>query len=337
VLGHPIAHSLSPVLHRAAYRALGLDWGYEAYDVTEAARREWLDRAGALGRPGGAADAGWSGFALTRPLKQAVLAVADEVGPLAAALGVANTLYRSRAGQWVADNSDVHGIIAALREARLGGAAPGDAAVDDAGPVTGSPSKTPGSPSVEGYGSFGGQNQPLTSTPGGDGALTGPATVLGAGATAASAVAALALAGVRSIEVWAREPARAGAVRRAQAGLGIDGLDVAVVRWPKAGAPRGRVVVSTLPAGAADPTAERVAALVRERGPAALAGRRLLDVAYTPWPTPLAAAWARGGGAVASGLDMLLHQAALQVQWQTGAEQAPLAPMRTALMAAAGQ
>ena len=59
----------------------------------------------------------------------------------------------------------------------------------------------------------------------------------------------------------------------------------------------------------------------------------LLDVVYEPWPTPLASAWSAGGGAIASGLDMLLHQAVVQVRLMTGQEPS-IGPMRSALLAA---
>jgi len=58
VLGHPIAHSLSPVLHRAAYAELGLDWEYERIDVTGDSLAPFLDSL----------DATWAGLSLTMPL-----------------------------------------------------------------------------------------------------------------------------------------------------------------------------------------------------------------------------------------------------------------------------
>lgn len=104
VLGSPIAHSLSPVLHRAAYAALGLDgWRYDAHECTE---QELAGFVGELGPE-------WAGLSLTMPLKRVALAVADEVSPLAAATGAANTLVLGPAGRR-ADNTDVAGIVAAL-------------------------------------------------------------------------------------------------------------------------------------------------------------------------------------------------------------------------------
>ncbi len=104
MLGRPIAHSLSPVLHRAAYAALGLDWTYDAIDCGVAELPAVL-----------AARADWAGFSATMPLKQALLEVATSVGPIAAEVGAANTLL-PRPDGWLAENTDVAGIRAALRE-----------------------------------------------------------------------------------------------------------------------------------------------------------------------------------------------------------------------------
>ncbi len=119
VLGRPIAHSLSPLLHTAAYEALGLKWRYEAIDcgVDELlpVLRERRD---------------WAGFSCTMPLKHAVLDIADEVRPIAAAVGAANTLLPRAGGGWIADNTDVAGIVATVREAEV---APGSVTVLGAG------------------------------------------------------------------------------------------------------------------------------------------------------------------------------------------------------------
>jgi shikimate dehydrogenase len=107
VLGSPIAHSLSPVLHNAGYAAAGLEgWRYTAIEC---------DRPALPGLVAGLGDE-WVGLSLTMPLKEAALAVAAEVAPVAAAIGAANTLVRTREG-WLADNTDAPGMVAALREA----------------------------------------------------------------------------------------------------------------------------------------------------------------------------------------------------------------------------
>lgn len=106
VLGSPVDHSLSPVLHAAAYAALGLTgWSYDRHECTEAALPGFVDGLGPE----------WAGLSLTMPLKRVALDVADEVSPLAAATGAANTLVL-RDGRRVAHNTDVAGIVAALAE-----------------------------------------------------------------------------------------------------------------------------------------------------------------------------------------------------------------------------
>lgn len=79
-------------------------------------------------------------------------------------------------------------------------------------------------------------------------------------------------------------------------------------------------MIATTPAGATDALAHAVP----ER-PAAL-----FDVLYDPWPTELAARWSMTGGAVVSGLDLLVHQAVLQVEQMTGLRPAPVEAMRKA-------
>lgn len=111
VLGSPISHSLSPVLHLAAYRALGLgDWAYDAHELQAS---ELAGFVSALGPE-------WAGLSLTMPLKEAALDVADEVTDLSREVGAANTLVRRPDGGWRADNTDVHGVSTALRGAGVG-------------------------------------------------------------------------------------------------------------------------------------------------------------------------------------------------------------------------
>jgi shikimate dehydrogenase len=105
VLGRPVAHSLSPTLHAAAYRELGLSWRYHAIECDEHAL------AGVL-----AERAEWAGFSCTMPLKRAVLDVAGEVRATARCVGAGNTLLPRPGGGWIADNTDVYGILAALGE-----------------------------------------------------------------------------------------------------------------------------------------------------------------------------------------------------------------------------
>jgi shikimate dehydrogenase len=117
VLGSPIAHSRSPQLHLAAYRALGLhDWTYERIECG-------ADELPAVIRGFGPQ---WVGVSVTMPGKFAALQVADERTGRADLVGSANTLVRTPRG-WRADNTDVDGVTGAL------GAVTGPAVVLGAG------------------------------------------------------------------------------------------------------------------------------------------------------------------------------------------------------------
>ncbi|MFF8346680.1 shikimate dehydrogenase [Cellulosimicrobium sp. TH-20] len=278
VLGHPVAHSLSPVLHRAAYDALGLDgWSYEAIDTTEEQLPAFVNGL----------DASWAGLSLTMPLKHAVIPLLDHVDPLANVVGAVNTLVVQPTGgtrpTFVGTNTDVHGLVAALREGL------GEREVRSA-------------------------------------------VVLGAGATAASTLAALAQLGCTAPTVLVRSLGRTGSLQRAAHRMGVEPrfevLDPASPALVDRLA-RTDAVVATLPSRAADPVAD---ALSRA---GATPGGVLLDVVYDPRPTALSVAWTAGGGTVVGGERMLLHQAAEQVRLMTG-RTAPLAMMDRALGSALG-
>lgn len=107
VVGSPIAHSLSPVMHNAAYRHLGLDdWAYSAVEVGAGDLASFVD--------GLQLDV--VGLSVTAPLKAEAAQYATTRCPLTEALGVANTLTRGVSGEWVATNTDVYGIAAAVSE-----------------------------------------------------------------------------------------------------------------------------------------------------------------------------------------------------------------------------
>lgn len=271
VLGKPIAHSLSPTLHRAAYQALGLtDWTYDLVECDENGLAAYVESRGPA----------WAGLSLTMPLKAAVLPLLDHVDQLAAATGSANTVVFRPEGRY-GYNTDVQGIVDALTEA-------GCAELVGTGPA---------------------------------GAGPGSVTILGAGATACSALAAVGELGLPGADVVLRNPSRADDLL---ATAGRLGLQVRLRPWEdlEGDAIRPDLLISTAPAGAADAYAQRVR--VTRQAPAAL-----LDVVYHPWPTPLAQAAAAAGSAVASGHAMLLHQAAAQVELMTG-KPAPIEAMREA-------
>ena len=257
VLGSPIAHSLSPVLHRAAYAQLGLDWTYDAIEV---------DSAGLAGFLAGCGPE-WAGLSLTMPLKRAVLPLLASASELVSVVGGANTVVFGDQGL-VGHNTDVFGIIEALR---------------------------------------------------GIGAQPGPAMVLGGGATAASALAALARMGCPSVTVRARRPEAAADLVEVAERLG---LELEVTGWPDRLPSReeASIVVCTVPAAAGEALARAVPA---DPG-------WLLDVSYSPWPPALFAAWVAAGGRAVAGDEMLLHQAVEQVRLMTGLDP-DVATMRTRL------
>src|SRR5690606_30633327 len=99
-------HSLSPALHAAAYRALGLEWQYEAVRVKEGTLRGFVDGL----------DESWRGLSVTMPLKREALAYVGEAHPVAVATRAVNTILLD-GPRSVGFNTDVHGIVEALRGA----------------------------------------------------------------------------------------------------------------------------------------------------------------------------------------------------------------------------
>jgi shikimate dehydrogenase len=259
VLGSPIAHSLSPELHRAAYAALGLDgWTYDRFEIDEAALPGFVEGLGPE----------WAGLSLTMPLKRAVIPLLDAVSETAASVEAVNTVVFTEDGRRVGDNTDVPGMIAALRERGI--------------------------------------------------EKTESAAVLGAGATASSALAALTRICAGGITVYVRSEARAAEMREWGARLEAD---LRIAAWDDAAeALRAPLVVATTPAGTTDALADAVP----ERPGA------LFDVLYEPWPTALASRWSAAGGSVVGGLDLLVHQAVLQVEQMTGRSPVPPAVLREA-------
>jgi shikimate dehydrogenase len=149
----------------------------------------------------------------------------------------------------------------------------------------------------------------------------GEVLLLGAGGTAQAALAAL--GPTARVTALVRDPSRAGALRDAAQRLGVP-LSVRAGLGELDRVRAADLVISTLPAGVADPVAEA----------GWRPGQAVLDVVYQDWPTPLARAAGRAGAVTVSGASVLLFQAARQVELMTGSA-APVAAMRAALLAAA--
>lgn len=256
VLGSPISHSQSPALHRAAYGALGLDWTYDAIEVSEGSLTQFVDGLGAE----------WRGLSLTMPLKTEAAALIEDLDPLAQHTGAVNTvlLQKGSEGRTLSGfNTDVTGLVRALAE----------------GGVT----------------------------------VARRVVILGAGATASSALIAAAEIGAESVDILVRTPRKAAPLVE----LGRSrGLVVTVSELPVATGPNGTAQVSAL----ADPADVMISTLpggtqLGDVFPASF--RRdtvLFDVSYSPWPSALATAWQQVDGTVLNGLSMLLHQALIQVR-----------------------
>lgn len=108
ILGWPVEHSLSPAMHNAAFRALGLNWAYVAFPLRPERVVEGVR---------GLAAAGCAGLNVTIPHKRAVLAACSALSPAAAGIGAANTLVPDGHGGFRADNTDAAGFLHALDEA----------------------------------------------------------------------------------------------------------------------------------------------------------------------------------------------------------------------------
>lgn len=265
VIGSPVQHSLSPVLHRTAYEVLGLDEPtYDRFEVPAGRLAAFLADG-----PGSAL----SGVSVTMPGKPEAFALAAATDATSRALSISNTLIRCEDGAWRAENHDVYGIVAALQDH--------------------------------------GARTPRTGA------------VLGSGATAMSAVAALLELGVHEILLSARSPHKLAPL---EALAGAEQVRVRQVPWVSSHLLlAAEVVVSALAVDGAHAVAQEWAARSSLVPP-----ELFLDVLYDPWPAPLAAVVTTLGGEVVDGLEMLAHQADQQVRSMLGVPAAPVSAMLAA-------
>lgn len=252
VLGLPIEHSLSPLLHRTAYATLGLPWEYDAVPVDAAGLAHFMDSLGSE----------WLGLSLTMPLKEAVLPLLTSATVTVRSALAANTVVLGH-GERHGHNTDVPAMQELL------------------GDVAGA-----------------------------------TLLVLGAGATARSTLVAAATAGCRRVVVVARRSDERLTELAGRVGLELEHRELSDLAPAIA---EGHLTVSTLPGAV-------TAALAPGLAPVA----PLIDVAYDPWPTPLAVAFEQARQPVTSGIELLVRQAALQVELFTG-RPAPVAAMRAAV------
>lgn len=247
VLGSPIVHSKSPALHAAAYAVLGIDWQYDAIEVTGETLADFVESR----------DDNWRGLSLTMPLKRDVLELLDRRDPLVDQTGSANTvLFRGTGAKRYLHgfNTDVDGIVQAFTR-------------------------------------HGHTNLSVVQ-------------ILGGGATAASALAAVGRLGASRVQLSVRTPAKAEGLIAVGATYGVD-VVVGSLADAATALKRPDAVISTLPNG------------VELDVPFSEQTRRnavLFDVAYHPWPSTLATKWQAVDGAVIGGLEMLVLQALVQIR-----------------------
>lgn len=246
VLGSPIAHSKSPIIHQAAYRVLSEDWAYSRFEVAKGGLKRFVENDGIL----------HDGFSVTMPLKENAFQFATTHDIFSELTGAANTLVKIDS-IWNAFNTDIFGIVQAIS---------------------------------------------LNSS-----SIITSALILGSGATAKSALVALAqISPTAEVKIWARnKAAREGLI---DFGKSI-GLNISLARFIGVAIKKTDLTISTLPGGATDDLATKLAKrkALKPRG-------LLLDVAYDPWPSKLATFWTTRSQPVVSGLEMLLWQAVAQIR-----------------------
>ncbi len=330
VLGHPIGHSLSPALQSAAFRAAGLPWSYQAWDVPPG------DLEAALAQV--RADPRWAGVNLTIPHKEAALALLDRIDPAARRIGAVNTVVREDGGALVGYNTDGTGFLRDLEEHGL---PPGRLA---------------------------GRRALVLGAGGAARAVVFALLEAGMAVVIANRTAARARALARELAQPPMDPGAAGGPparphpRRGVPGLaGSGGAD----RAPQPGGPAGArdqdcgpsldpapVEAPVEALSLDDPALPEVAAgclLVVNATSAGMApqlgvdplpaacrprpGQVYYDLVYRPAVTPFLARAAAAGARAIGGLGMLLHQGAAAFELWTN-RPAPLAAMRAALQAA---
>lgn len=265
VIGSPIGHSLSPVLHLAAYRDLGLNIDYRRIEITKETIDSFL--------------ASWPeglvGLSVTMPLKQVIIPLLSQVDGLAKAVGAVNTVVPFPGGVTAGFNTDVYGLVAAIKEAK------------------------------------GRDFRPEK------------AVIVGSGATASSALAALGELQAGQINLLARRVSGAGNAVQAATRMGIDPGYVPLAAGEKARETlqAADLIISTVPREVLDGFYQTISFN---------SGQTVLDIVYDPWPSELVKQARRSGASIISGKSMLLHQAQMQVKLFTS-RTPNLQAMRTAL------
>ncbi len=245
ILGNPVAHSLSPTMHQAAYDFLNIEWSYDRITLDPKDFSSFIE-----------ANTDFYGFSVTMPLKDAAFGFASSHDDYSLLTRACNTLIKEVDGKWSGFNTDVAGFIAILTPV-----------IDD----------------------------------------VGTASVIGSGATARSAIAALSHLGFTEIGIAARRKEAVEELAQYFPDLSFTLQDISE--------PKSDLLISTVPAGASD--------FVKLHSSTSI----FFDVIYAPWPTRLATSAINQECEVFSGLHLLAAQAVEQVMLMTQSEREHMAQL----------
>lgn len=333
IIGSPVGHSLSPILHKKAYEILGLPWEYYKFDVDLEELPSFL---AALEDPSNGGRGGDKpgddtlpvrgtgtdnallpevlqegecvGLSVTAPLKRAIMDEVDAVDGLAKLVSSANTIVFGRP-LTAAFNTDIHGIVETLRPH----VSTPEREEDDAHVYTGPTLHTPAGQSANIY--F-------------DDEEGGVPVVFGTGATASSAMAALKTLGFSRVYLAGRQFAGPdnAFMRALEVGLEVRTIPLKNEVALKKVVAQAPVMISTIPPHAAADIAGDLKAAP---------GAVLLDVTYQKGKSAFAPVVEAADGVVTSPLEMLVHQGLAQIKLMTNRE-VPYEPIYEAVCEAAG-
>jgi shikimate dehydrogenase len=314
VIGHPIAHSLSPAMHNAAISHLGVDFIYLAFPVKPEDLEVALSGFRAIDL---------RGFSVTIPHKQAIVPLLSEVSPIARAIGAVNTVYLTDKG-WCGANTDVEGFLAPLQTGDF------EKTPKDSDPPrragTGAPPLQRGENSLKVpllKGDLGG-------SPDSDWSQK-VAVILGNGGAARAVVAGCAQLGCAQIHVVGRNEQNLMEFQQSWVNSAMPVKNLQVHTWDNLSTliSQADLLVNTTPVGMY-PQGEKSPISVAEIDKIAV-GAIVYDLIYNPSPTQFLKDAQQRGARVIDGLEMLVQQGAAALKIWLDKESVPVDVMRTAL------
>ena len=332
VIGHPIAHSLSPAMHNAAISHLGVDFVYLAFPVKPEDLEVALAGFGAIDL---------RGFSITIPHKQAILPLLSEVSPIARAIGAVNTVYLTEKG-WCGTNTDVEGFLAPLQTPPTppcqGGAKEVTSGLETGNTTAESyPSPYQGEAAESCPPPYQGEAAESCPPPYQGGARGGSdwsqkvAVILGNGGAARAVVAGCAQLGCAEIHVVGRSAQNLAEFRQSWVNSPMPVPNLQIHTWDDLSSliSQADLLVNTTPVGMY-PHGEKspVDAAAIDR---ISAGAIVYDLIYNPSPTQFLADAQLRGAQTIDGLEMLVHQGAAALKIWLDQESVPVDVMRQAL------